>query len=50
MAIFDVPGSFIQTAIPADKFLLMRIGDEFVDVMCEVKLVYMAHVRYENGK
>ena len=36
IAIFDVPGYFIQTEIPADKFLLIWIRDDFVDVMFEV--------------
>ena len=36
--IFDVPGDLIQTALPADKFLLVQIIDEFVDVMSEVNL------------
>ena len=50
MVIFDVPGSFLQTALPADRFLLMRIIDEFVDVMCEVNPKYIPYVRYDNGK
>ena len=50
VAIFDVPGDFLQTVLPADKFLLMRIRDEFVDVMCEVKPEYIPCVRCENGK
>ena len=40
VAILDVPGDFLKTALPADRFLLMRIRDEFVDVMCEVNLEY----------
>ena len=50
MAIFYVPGDFVQTALPADKFLLMEIRDEFVDVMCEVNPEYIPCMRYENGK
>ena len=50
VAIFDVPGAFLQTVLPADKFLLMRIRDEFVDVMCEVKPEYIPCVRQGNGK
>ena len=36
VAIFYVPGDFLQTALPEDKFLLMRIIDEFADVIYEV--------------
>ena len=36
VVILDVPGYFLQTAIPADKFLLMRIRYEFVDAIYEV--------------
>ena len=50
VAIFDVPGTFLQTVLPVDKFFLMRIRYEFVDVMCEVKPEYIPCVRYGNGK
>ena len=50
VAIFDFTGDFLQTALPADKFLLMQIRDEFLDVMCEVNPEYIPYVRYENGK
>ena len=50
VTILDVPGDFPQTPIPADKFLLLQIRDEFLDVMCEVKPEYISYVRYENGK
>ena len=36
VSIFDVTGDFLQTVLPPDKFLLMRIRDELVEVMCEV--------------
>ena len=50
VAIFNVPGGFPQTALPADKFLLVPIRDECVDMMCEVNPEYIPYVRYENGK
>ena len=50
VTILDLPGYFLQTALPSDKFFLMRIRDEFVDVMCEVNPEYIPQVRYENGK
>ena len=50
LAIFDVPRAYLKTALPADKFLLMQIRDEFLDVTCEVNPEYIPYVRYENGK
>ena len=50
VVIFDVPGDFLQTALTEDKFLLMQIRYEFVDVMCEVNPEYILYMRYENGK
>ena len=50
VAIFDVPGDFLQTALPAEFCLLMWIIDEFLDVMYEVKPEYIPYVRYDNGK
>ena len=49
-AIFDVPGDFLQTSLPSETFLLMKIRDEFVDVMCEVNHEYIPYMIYENGK
>ena len=50
VTILDLPGYFLQTALPSDKFFLMRIRDEFVDVMCEVNPEYIPYVRYDHGK
>ena len=49
VAIFDVTGYYLQTALPEDRFLLMRIRDDFVGVMCEVNPEYIPYVRYKNG-
>ena len=46
---FDVPGAYLQTDIPADKRILLRIIYEFVDIMCEVNLDYKPCVQYDNG-
>ena len=50
VAIFDVPGAFLQAEMPADKKLLMIFRDEFVDIMCEVNPDYKQYVVIENGK
>ena len=49
-AIFDVPGAHLHAKIPDDKFSILKIEGEFVDIMCEVNPEYKADVRYENGK
>jgi len=49
-AIFDVPGAYLHAKIPDDKFAILKIEGEFVDIMCEVNPEYKDDVRYENGK
>ena len=36
VAIFDVPGAYLNTDTPEDKFILLNIEGDFVDIMCEV--------------
>ena len=50
MFIFDVPGDFLQNALLEDKFLLMQIRDEFVDVICEDHPEYIPYMIYESDK
>ena len=50
IAIFDVPGAYLHAKIPADKFAIIQIGGEFVDIMCEVNPEYKDDVHFENGK
>ena len=33
---FDVPGEFLQAELPEDKFLLLRLSGDFVDIMCQI--------------
>ena len=35
VAVFDVPGDCLQTDMPAEKLILLRITYEFVDIMYE---------------
>jgi hypothetical protein len=51
VAIFDVPGAFLQTEMPKDKNVIMIIRDEFVDIMCEVNPEYIPYVITDkNGR
>ena len=36
MAIFDVPVSYLNTDTPKEKFIILKIEGDFVDIMCEV--------------
>ena len=50
VATFDVPGAFLQIEMPKDKNVLLVSRDEFVDILCEVNLLYKEHVRILNGE
>ena len=50
VAIFDVPGAFLQTEMPQGKHVILIIRNEFVDILCEVNPIYNKHVRFVNGK
>ena len=60
----DVPGAFLQAELPEDKFLLLRLSGDFVDIMCQIspehknnvtvdkkgrKVIYMRVVRALYG-
>ena len=36
VAVFDVPVSYLQTEMPSDKRIFLRIMYEILDIMCEV--------------
>ena len=36
--------------MPAGKLILMKLREEFVDIMCRVNPEYKQHVRKEKGK
>ena len=36
MAIFDVPGAYLNINMPEDKFVSLKLENEFLDIMCEV--------------
>ena len=36
MAIFLCPGAYLNDEIPEDKFIILNIEGEFVDIMCKV--------------
>ena len=36
VAIFDVPGAFLQLEVPKNNMILMRLKGQFVDIICDV--------------
>lgn len=48
--VFDVPGSYLHADILDNKFVLLKIEGEFVDIMTEVNPENSDNVRYKNGK
>ena len=38
MVTFDVPGSYLNSNMPEEKFVLLKLEDEFVYIICEVNL------------
>ena len=46
--ISDVPGAYLHDKIPLRNNVLLKLTDEFVDIMCEVNNEYTQHVRYEG--
>ena len=50
IAVFDVPRAYLHAAIPKDKFAILKIEDEFVNIMCDVNPAYLNDVRYEGKR
>ena len=47
--IFDVPGAYLNADMLEDKFILLNIEGEFVDIMYKVNPKHKKNVRVENG-
>ena len=50
MATFDVPGAYLQTDLPKDKFTLLLLEVNFVDIMCDINPDYNQHIRLKYGR
>ena len=48
--IFDVPGAYLHAFYPNEKFVLMEIEGQFVDVMYQADPPYTNEIQYKNGK
>ena len=49
-AVLDIPGAYLHVEIPDDKFVLLKIEREFVEIMTEINPEYASDVRHENEK
>ena len=50
VVIFDVPGAYLHAELPKDNLILMKLKDEFVDIMCKVNPDYYKYIRHEKGR
>ena len=40
VGLFDVPGAFLQAVFPKGKFIILKFGGEFVDIMVQCNLMF----------
>ena len=50
VAVFDVPGAYLNAYMPDDNFLLIKFNDKCVDIMCDVNPELVEDIRMENVK
>ena len=50
MAIFDVPGAYLNVDMPEDKFVLLKLEDDFVYKICEVNLEFIKDIQQKGKK
>ena len=48
VAIADVPGAYLHAEMTKDKQVLLKLKNEFVDIMCNINPEYKSHVWYEG--
>ena len=48
MVIFDVPGEYINADTPEDKSILLKVGGNFMNIMCELNPEQNKNVPVEN--
>ena len=51
VTVFDVPGTYLHTDLPKDKFVLLILEDQFVDIMCsKIPNTLYTSERREGGR
>ena len=46
---FDIPGSYLQTGLPKEQFMLLLMEGKFVDIMSDINPEYKKHARFKDG-
>ena len=49
MDIFYVPRAYLNADMTEDKFIILKIGGEFVDIMCKMNPEHKKNVCVKNG-
>ena len=49
MATFDIPGAYPHAEIPKENQILLKLRDDFVDIMCDVNEEHRKNGVIENG-
>ena len=47
---FGVPGAYLQTDLPKDKFTLLLLEGKFVYIMRDINTQYKQHIRFKDGR
>ena len=47
---FDIPGVYLHVKVSDNNFILLKLKNEFVEIMCEINSEYDEYMRYKNGK
>ena len=48
IATFDIPGAYLQEEMPEDKHIILKLRDEYVDIMCDVNEEHRKNVVIKN--
>ena len=50
VAIFCVPGAYLNAYMPDEKYVELKLEGEIIDVMCDVNPSHIQNIWYKNGK
>ena len=50
MTVADVPGAYLHTNFRADKHVVLKLQEFFVDIMCSINEDFKKDVMYERSK
>ena len=48
VAIFDVPGAYLNADMPDEKDVRLKLEGKFVYIMCDVNQYHIPNIRYKN--